>query len=39
MKEGVKHGCNPSPYLFNVFIEDTVCIMNAENAHAPVLGN
>jgi hypothetical protein len=33
MKEGVKQGCNPRPYLLNIFIEDTVLLMQKMHVH------
>ena len=35
---GLKQGCNLSPMLFNIFINNIVNIMNANNDHAPFLG-
>jgi len=38
-KEGVKQECSLSPYFLNIFMEGIICIINEENAHAPVVGN
>jgi hypothetical protein len=35
---GVGWGCSLSPYLFNIFINDIMEYINADNSHAPSIG-